>query len=795
MEKTPRPPRKQNSSCDGCRASRIRCDAVHKREGGGAAVVGGLRDRRCTNCARKERPCTFKWLQVTKRRRRASSAFSVDSVENGEDTVHPPFEHEGDTHKGGRSVFLSRETSSSRSTASSRVARAFNLREDSIEASMWHIFSSIFETALGVWLGSGCCPYPGLPDTVSPGNVCVKADTVVNQALNVAVHAFSVRWLPLIAGTTVSVERLNDLASKLWQDARSKILLILQRRCYRSILALYIFGMTPMPPGLEEQELANGNIGEVCIDIAMRQLQSVRARRRQVNRSESAAITTKPALTGAGAIAGPAVDLSDTVDEGYELRETIAHWAGFVFDTSASLTTGLPSILHASLLGFEQEGTVQLLQRTAQEFHDKTESWRLNGFEVTNQRAIWIVQSASGCKGLFWKAVASLREAFNYRHEPHLVVRAQTAVVQCMHRYDVTYAPLLAACKRALLFLDFEAQLNWYLLALHYHLGLLILYDTLNVFDRRDLISNLGISQWAAVQETINIISLGMQCKVSLQTVFGSTVGSRRNDMVCLLSIDPYPHHVATALRLVSDFLKKHSSSSEVCPSSEALTQIRHIATMAFDQLPQCSASLQSSRKSISADLNDVQQLQESRAPDTHEAPKSNTKQAHVQPGDPSVLDLREEYFQVIDGLDIEAEAETGTEPAYHVTDNFARDENLTSSVLLDQQWDWTSSDESPLSFEIPTGDMFLTDHGLFEITDPWESASDPGAPALFLLVELVDWFLDVTGEDLFDDDDDDDDDVEDEVEDVWKRLAGVLGVVFMESTDLRAKKADAIVY
>ncbi|OQV04673.1 hypothetical protein CLAIMM_09523 isoform 2, partial [Cladophialophora immunda] len=37
-EESSRPPRKQNSSCDGCRSSRIRCDAAHRRE----AVVGGL---------------------------------------------------------------------------------------------------------------------------------------------------------------------------------------------------------------------------------------------------------------------------------------------------------------------------------------------------------------------------------------------------------------------------------------------------------------------------------------------------------------------------------------------------------------------------------------------------------------------------------------------------------------------------------------------------------------------------------------------------------------------------------
>lgn len=75
---------------------------------------------------------------------------------------------------------------------------------------------------------------------------------MVNQVLKAAVHAFSVRWLPLLVRERIRNEFLNDLAQRLWYDARTKVLLVLQRRCFRSILALYVFGMTPVPPGKED---------------------------------------------------------------------------------------------------------------------------------------------------------------------------------------------------------------------------------------------------------------------------------------------------------------------------------------------------------------------------------------------------------------------------------------------------------------------------------------------------------------------------------------------------------------
>src|SRR6201999_2575268 len=60
------------------------------------------------------------------------------------------------------------------------------------------------------------------------------------------------------------------------------------------------------------------------------------------------------------------------------------------------------------------------------------------------------------------------------------------------------------------------------------------------------------------------------------------------------LNIDPYPHHVATAVEFVSDYLQKARGRSHI--SAGALGTIRKTLMDAFDHLPQCSASLRAAR-------------------------------------------------------------------------------------------------------------------------------------------------------------------------------------------------------
>jgi hypothetical protein len=278
---------------------------------------------------------------------------------------------------------------------------------------------------------------------------------VVNHALGAAVHAFSVRWLPLLVGERIREDLLNTLAWRLWHNARTKVLSVLQRRCFRSVLALYVFGMTPIPPGTQDSPDAQGSLGEVCIDTALRQLQYLTASM-DLSCFSSASIAHQPATSKIAVHERPY-----RADDGYRLRETLSCWAGFVFDTSAALSTGRPSVLCAGVVAFEQDKTVQLLKSSIQQFHNNTDQWRLSGFDVTSQRAITIIQSASACKGLLWKAIASLREALAYNHDHSVVAKTCATILDIRQMFETTYAPLLAACKRALLFLDEEAQLQW----------------------------------------------------------------------------------------------------------------------------------------------------------------------------------------------------------------------------------------------------------------------------------------------------------------------------------------------
>jgi hypothetical protein len=92
----------------------------------------------------------------------------------------------------------------------------------------------------------------------------------------------------------------------------------------------------------------------------------------------------------------------------------------------------------------------------------------------------------------------------------------------------------------------------------HYQLGLLILFDLLDSFGQKALIPNCDNLHSSAAQDTINMIMLGMQDKVPLRSVFGSSLSSdSQHETVSLLSIDPYPHRVATALEYVSYHLNR----------------------------------------------------------------------------------------------------------------------------------------------------------------------------------------------------------------------------------------------
>jgi hypothetical protein len=94
-------------------------------------------------------------------------------------------------------------------------------------------------------------------------------EKLVNQALVSAVHAFAVRWLYLqdaesTRGSMAAKQAKDDFSNSIWSQAQQSMYPAMSRPSYRSILALHIFGVTPIPPNNGDRWVSN-----LCIGVAL----------------------------------------------------------------------------------------------------------------------------------------------------------------------------------------------------------------------------------------------------------------------------------------------------------------------------------------------------------------------------------------------------------------------------------------------------------------------------------------------------------------------------------------------
>lgn len=311
--------------------------------------------------------------------------------------------------------------------------------------------SEIKITGLVSTLDQRSCKCWGVATWAIQPHRCIVNSPIINDALIAVVHSFSLRWLPLIVEKPLDDWQITRLGHALWEDSRSKIMRIMDRPSYKSILALYLFGLTPVLPGHEDVE-SSGIIGEVSVDIALRQFHTMRSKRRN------------PQFSGT-TITDQSQKDSDYLDDGLRYNddfiqaETMMYWAGIVIDTSASLTRNRPLVLCSGILGFEKEPVFRLVRARIQVFHEETRDWRAGSFIATDAKALLVIHRASTWKGYVWKLVALFREAVSYSHEEAAIARAQRLVLEGLAQFEETFKPLLAICERNMLFLGKQAQL------------------------------------------------------------------------------------------------------------------------------------------------------------------------------------------------------------------------------------------------------------------------------------------------------------------------------------------------
>ncbi|KAL7957648.1 hypothetical protein V8C34DRAFT_314657 [Trichoderma compactum] len=533
--------RRQFSSCDYCRKSRIACDASHlqrhQQTNSGSPDASSSSSRvQCTNCSKRALPCTYE-------------------AKIQHDEAGPTATVEADDHS---HLFLL-----------SGPAR--------IVAPMWClIILTMLQLAVSLdWANCTCSTDGHVPHR----HGCPRGDRAVQLALISSVHAFSFRWLPLVSDTATDGQQLLLLGDHLWNNAKSRIMAVFDKLSYQTALALYLFGLTPISKGASVDVENAHSAGEVSIDMALRQIHRLRVKRRDLRFSGTG--------LSVGRSDGENHISHNSVNEDFIHAENMMYWAGVVFDTSSSMTRGCPSILCSGVFGFEEEPVFRLMKARVQLFHESTESWRQNGFVPTSHATLYIVHRASTWKGYTWKIIGALREAINHGYGEAVITRLQTLIAEALDRFDKTFKPLLAACEKHILFFSKDARLCYYLLQMHYYMGLLLLCSLAVSMERTDMVPMFDAVRRDSVHVIFSTISFGLSCKVPLSQ--DGTQHTRK--LSSLISLDPYPHHILASLQLATHVLLIYLKRDEI--TQDAFDNFCRIVFDALDKLPQCLQYLQ----------------------------------------------------------------------------------------------------------------------------------------------------------------------------------------------------------
>jgi hypothetical protein len=485
------------------------------------------------------------------------------------------------------------------------------------------IYHRGWEAVFGSWLGKYSNPFAfgeqSLSEVVSISRLCGELDSWVLEEtedgdapanypspgtrerssqidgyLSCAIEAYAARWLPLAPNIVSPDFSIEDFIKDLWRYAHRLMLKVINRPSYRSMLALLLFALTPIPVGISEEEELDGVSGQVCVHAALQQIQVLRARQKSLQFNGTRVSIPRPRRTSS---ASPA----STATANFINAEGMAYWAALTFDTSASLTLSCRSLLSSGLFGFESEPSWRMVRSSMEVFHQMTKTW--DNFEMTDERANQILAAASSWKLYVWKVTSLLKESLRDGHDESEVSRAFNLVFDAIDRFNTTYRDLLSACQRRIPFLSQETKLRWYILVLHCNVCILMVPDIVTAMDREDLLSPFSAKRVDAETWVIDCLTFGLVNRYTLALPPSSSnldgQPSPPSITVPLVAIDPYPHHVVAAVNLMHQAIKRDFSAGKL--GSDAYKNLMGTLVQTLDHLPKCSKSVQAARADLDA--------------------------------------------------------------------------------------------------------------------------------------------------------------------------------------------------
>lgn len=458
----------------------------------------------------------------------------------------------------------------------------------------------------------------------SPESFRNDNDLQIDHYLECAIQGFAARWLPLIFPVEATAVPRLEIVRSLWRRAHRDMLKVINRPSYRSMLALLLFALTPIPVGITEDEELDGVSGQHCVHAALQQIQTLRARQRSLQFNGTRVSLASVRRTSA-------TSPQSLATTNFINAESTAYWAALTFDTSASLTMSCRPLLSSGLFGFDAEPSWRMVRTCTEIFKGMTKDWKALDFEMTNEKANQIIASGAAWKLLQWKLTANLKESLRDGHDEVEVDKAFNAVSDAIDHFNATYRDLLSACQTRIQFFSQETKLRWCKsslfpveysglptdikadeLVMHYNLSILMVPDIVATTHREDLLSLFSSKRMNAETWVMNCLEFGLNNKYTIQ--LRSEIGTsdpkasltQENSItVPLVAVDPYPHHVVAAVKLMQQAIERDSARGKIGP--DAYNNLLSTLRQTLEQLPQGSKSVQMARADFAKPENPSQ--------------------------------------------------------------------------------------------------------------------------------------------------------------------------------------------
>lgn len=457
-----------------------------------------------------------------------------------------------------------------------------------------------------------------------------KVNDEIDESLHRATHAYAAPWLLSLSAarrSTIDIDagHLEAFVRSSWHNTRRDMLRVVNRVSYRSALALYLFSQTPVPAGIPEDEEVDGINGVVCLQTALQQIQQLRLRLRSCQYYGCDVSAWSSGLMRASAL--PVTDFRPAFVD----LESRAFWAAVTWDTASSVTLEFNSSLTTGLKGACAEPAWVLARAfLVKSFHARTEAWRATRFEMTDAIASEIISAAGICRTYLWRNVASVKEALREGVDDESVSVAWAALHDAVEVFRSTIEPLMRHCERQLHFLSQANRLNWYLMVLHHHLGILILVHALEAANRADLLTSIHEARLEAEHAILNVLDFGLKSAYTILAGPGTThpsasllhepytpssLGTSSTSPpasstteprleISFIGIDPCPDHTLAAVQLT--YMAIHRKYRQQTISREVHANLSHTLLRAVDQLPRGSKSVSTVRQNMQQMVHEI---------------------------------------------------------------------------------------------------------------------------------------------------------------------------------------------